>query len=253
MGKNRTLRAGVGGLYSLTVITVLWYHEAVKGKDDNRSGRFVMALLVGCVAGACVGVAMRDFLRPAALDAPPEDSASVVFPAAPSAARLAEWESSPAGQYVAAYQNLNWGAVIAQTLWMQDRLAFVMLGGDGGAEDAREAMEAGLAERTEEGNQLRPEGIEDQYVITPFAAIEAIGSDAGHEDLERPAAGRVWFRAVYPTRVRAPRSPENLAIRSLVFGVNYTEDGYILKANIRGNLDILWDRISLEWDSEIGE
>jgi hypothetical protein len=110
-----------------------------------------------------------------------------------------------------------------------------------------------LQESAPEGNQLRFEGIEDQYVFSPAATLEIAGTDGGRSDLERPAAYRIWILVTYPERRWALLDPDRLAIRSLRVGVNVTHDGFVLKANVIGNLDVQWDSLNYAWPDTMGD
>jgi len=152
-------------------------------------------------------------------------------------------------RYVAAYQTGRWDDVIEVTCWMQERLLRVqMASADPSArEAARAKLRARLDQRSIEENQLRPEGVEDQYVFTADATIETLAVDEGRSDLERAVKNRTWFRVAYPERGRALRDDKGIPIRSLAVGVNVSVDGFVLKGNVIGNLDIDWDSMSSDW------
>ena len=158
-------------------------------------------------------------------------------------------EREAALRYAQALKEGDWETVIDQTLWMRERLDYVRL--EGGGEEAaareREHLARRLAERSPEENQLRPEGVEDQFVFAPGAEIAVAGVDAGRDDLERPVAARTWLRVTYPRQAQALRDAQNLPIRALTAGVNVDEKGYVLKAGVVGNLEIDMDSISRDW------
>jgi hypothetical protein len=215
--------------------------------------RFFLAMAVGAVAGAVLGVALKDRL------ARPRPSAATARDARQNSgeslqAVRAAGENSPALLYARAIQSGDWDAVIDRTYWMQERLRRVQLE-SGTAEmvaAAREALRNRVSERNVSENRLRQEGVEDQYVFAPEAALELVGVDAGRKDLGPAAAQRVWLRVLYPSRGQALRDVQNVPIRALKVGVNVTADGIILKAGIAGNLEI--DRDSIEyWTSGRGE
>ena len=103
------------------------------------------------------------------------------------------------------------------------------------------------SQRLAEGNRLRPEGIEDQYVFAGGVTVTPVGIDAGRDDLERPVKDRTWVRVTFPDRSTALRDEAGLPIRSLVAGINVSEDGFVLKANVVGNLEIDADSIQTFW------
>ena len=170
----------------------------------------------------------------------------VVATVGPPAAPLAD---PVALEYVAAYQQGRLDDIVRLTCWMQDRLGRLRSGSVGPEElaEAVEALEARSRDRSEEGNQLREEGVEDQYVFAAGAVVEAVGMDSGRDDLERPAKDRTWVRITYRARPAALRDEDGLPIRSLVAGINVSEEGLVLKANVVGNLDIAVDSIQTHW------
>jgi hypothetical protein len=152
-------------------------------------------------------------------------------------------------EYVAAYQQGRTDDIVRLTCWMQDRLGRLRsdLANPGDLARAMGALEARSRERTEDGNQLRDEGVEDQYVLAAGAVVKPIGVDQGRDDLERPARDRTWVRITYGHRPAALRDQDGLPIRSLVAGINVSEDGLVLKAGVIGNLDIDWDSLQTQW------
>lgn len=154
-------------------------------------------------------------------------------------------------RYASAIQSGRCDDVIAMTLWMQERLQYVrMTSSDPNEESkAREELCRRWLERTPEGNQLSPEGIEDAYVFTPGAEVTVIGVDDGREDLDKPVRERTWLEVRYPTKFRALHDQEGNPIQSLTVGVNISRDGYVLKAGVLGNLDIDFDSVSYHWTS----
>lgn len=157
-----------------------------------------------------------------------------------------------AKRYASAIQSGHCDDVIAMTFWMQEHLQHVrMTSSDPNEESkAREELCRRWLERTPEGNQLSPEGIEDAYVFIPGAEVTVIGADDGREDLDKPVRERTWLEVQYPTRFRALHDQEGNPIRSLTVGVNISRDGYVLKAGVLGNLDIDFDSVSYRWTSE---
>lgn len=190
--------------------------------------------LWAAVAGAAVGlvcVAGIRLWRHQGPDSPP--------------ATVARMEQSVAWHYARAFQEGNWDYVIDHTLWMQEYLANAAARA-GAAEnglESRLALSRTLGDRSSSGNRLADTGVEDQYVFTPGAVIEVVAHDEGRDDLEQPARERVWLRVQYPDSVHSLFDDMGLPIRSVVVGVNVSEDGYVLKANVEGNLDVDWDGI----------
>jgi hypothetical protein len=162
---------------------------------------------------------------------------------------------NPAALYYArAYQQGAWDDIIAMTCWMQQRLlrVHVQSGNAAAREEERGRLRNRLREWRVEENRLRPEGVEDQYVFTRQAVLEPAGVDAGHLYLEQPAEDRTWIRVTYPTRDQALRNDTGSPIRSLRVGVNVSPDGFVLKANVIGNLDIDRESIWCDWDEAGG-
>ncbi len=157
-----------------------------------------------------------------------------------------------ATRYASAIQSGRCEDVIAMTFWMQERLQYVRMASSSPDEESRERGELcrRTLERTPEGNQLSPEGIEDAYVFTPGARVTVIGADEGHEDLDKPVRERTWLEVQYPAKFSALNDQEGNPIKSLNVGVNISKDGYVLKAGVLGNLDIDFDSVSYRWTSE---
>jgi hypothetical protein len=209
-----------------------------------------MAVGAGAVAGLaawwCVSSSLSE--RPII----PVRVTARILPAGDAATELQAGESiyveSPATRYAQALQENNFDAVIDMTWWMHERLRFseTSLTPPQSLAGVRGELAAGLR-RTIEGNRLRPEGIEDQYIFAPGVELDVVAADAGRNDLVKPAAERVWFRVTYPFAARAPRDEAGRPIRSLVAGVNVSQDGWILKAGVLGNLEIDWDWVSVDW------
>lgn len=156
-------------------------------------------------------------------------------------------------RYVQAYQAQDWDTVIGLTCWMQERLMYVQShSADPSARETERAeLRSELASRPSEGNLLAAEGIEDKYVFTPEAVVKVVDKDEGQADLERPVASRTWFEVTYPQRETALRDERGLPVKSTVVGVSVSTDGFVLKANVIGNLDVDADFVSYAWN--IGE
>lgn len=159
-------------------------------------------------------------------------------------------EDSAAWHYARAYQEGDWNTVLRMTLWAQERLQLIRSSGT--AEDVskeEDALLASFGTRTMVENRLLDTGVDDQYIFTPTAALVFDTVDEGRQDLEMPVARRTWMTVTYPARERALLDSESLPIRSVRVGVNVSHDGYVLKANIIGNLDIDWTSIRYDWPS----
>jgi hypothetical protein len=147
-----------------------------------------------------------------------------------------------AWHYAQAVQQGDWDGVMRRVPWMLERLSHAELNEGGAA--ARAAAQRELVALMEDRspssveNQLLAEGVEDWFVFSPHAVLAAEFVDAGRHDLESPAASRTWIRVIYESPATALRDGFNLPIRSLLAGVNVSESGAILKANVIGNLDI---------------
>lgn len=156
-------------------------------------------------------------------------------------------------QYVEALQEGNCDVAIARILWMNERIEQTRLKNPEQVAEIREELCRSLTDRRIEGNRLAEEGIEDQYVMAPGCSAVPVRVDEGRDDLERPASTRVWVEVTYPRRDRAPVDLEGLPIRRLVAGINMTNDSYVLKASVIGNLEIDFDSISTNWEGIPGE
>lgn len=184
--------------------------------------------------GALTGLALWWYVVSPATVARPRSGNPETTPA------IVDIREATALRYAKAFQEGAWDDVIALTWWMQERLERVAVASSDpeAEEEARRVLRARLRERTVEGNQLRPEGIEDQYIFPAGARLEVVYVDDGHEDLAKPVEKRVWIRVIYPTLHEAPRDLKGDPIRFIVVGVSVSTDGFILKASVVGNLEI---------------
>jgi len=210
--------------------------------NQNRFRRFLIALAIGGIVGAIVGT----FIKQGGVGL----RYSGTSPEAVEEKREGTIEQSIAWQYATAYQEGNWDRVLALTLWAQERLQLVAEEeGEDAAAKERDVLRAAFGTRTLVENYLRDTGVEDQYVFAPGSRIGFDSVDEGREDLELPAATRTWLKVTYPAREKALLDRESVPIHSLRVGINVSHDGYVLKANIVGNLDIDWTSIKYDWPS----
>lgn len=219
----------------------------MRDSGENRPRRFLIALVVGCLLGAVVGLAIKGTLYgKAGSDA----SIRRANAAAGEGTEAAMEQDGVAWQYAHAYQDGNWTRVVELTYWIKDRLAFVARTGT--PEDVaqeRDRLVAQVSTRRITDNQLRDGGAEDQYFFTPGAQLNYILDDSGRDDLAAEVARRTWFNVVFPNREKALLDREGIPIHSIYVGVNVSLDGYVLKAGVIGNLDIDWDSIKYDWPS----
>lgn len=155
--------------------------------------------------------------------------------------------SGIAQRYASAVQAGDCARAIELTWWMQERLRFAIKSGEDAQGSAMEDLCNSLKDRTTDGNHLRPEGIEDQYVFAPLAQVDVSGLDAGRQDLVKPVVERVWMLVSYPVPTQALGDEKGTPIKSLIVGVNVSTDGYVLKAGVIGNLEIDFESISYRW------
>lgn len=150
-------------------------------------------------------------------------------------------------QYVRAYQESDCGAVVDLTWWMKERIAYATKHQGRSEADVRAGLCGAAMTRSPEGNRITPEGIEDQYIFRPGADVTFVGRDPGTEGLAKGTAQRTWLRVNFADESRAPFDSGKRPIRGLTVGVNVSEDGYILKAGIVGNLDIAHETVTTNW------
>lgn len=89
--------------------------------------------------------------------------------------------------------------------------------------------------------------MEDPYVFSPGAKIDYDTIDAGRDDLDGKVARRTWLVVTYPSKDKALLDSDGVPIHSLRVGINVSTDGYVLKGNVIGNLDIDWESIMYDW------
>ena len=166
------------------------------------------------------------------------------------------WDGGLAMRYAKAVQSGDCEDVLRTTAWMVDRLRRVALELPDPAqvETVKQDLCGQIRNRSPEGNALRAEGIEDQYVFAPGARFEVANIDEGRDDLGSPVECRVWLRVTYPSRDKAPLvqveegSSVMQPIREWNVGVNLSRtENVVLKAGVIGNLDIDFDSLAFDW------
>ena len=152
-------------------------------------------------------------------------------------------------RYAVAFRDGKWDDVIEMVFWMREHLNRIRIaeGSPRSENEARETLKRQVSCRFLGENQLRAEGVEDQYVFTPGTQITPLGADAGRKDLSQPVADRTWFRVEFPEDTTALRDENGAAIRALTVGVNVSPSGHVLKAAVIGNLEIDRTTLSFDW------
>lgn len=204
----------------------------VKG-DAQQQRAIIVALVFAALGGLALwywGAPNQELLNPRESDV--EDPLSNLPAARAEFQEIAE-------RYIAGIRDGNCAQVIDLTWWMQERLRR-------NAESAtpqpsqvvRDELCASIQRDDPDGFKLSVEGIDDQYVLTPGIEYTIIGADEGAANLAKLPAERVWAEIRYRADESTPRDENDRAIRVLRVGINISADGYVLKAGIRGNLDI---------------
>lgn len=221
-------------------------------KRPKRGMRYFFAICVGILVGSGMSFALKGYIG--AINDRSEQEERATQRGASETHIMPEAPANDAGmRYAQAVMAGDWETVIAQTLWMRERLAYVAstsAAGDDARQEAIDALAGELSDRAPVEAQLLPEGVEDKYVFSPGAELEWLGQDEGEEELEQPTDRRTLIRVTYPVKSRALRDEANIPIKSLVVGVNLTIEGEVLKANTVGNLDILRETISYAWSAD---
>ena len=158
-----------------------------------------------------------------------------------------EQDSQEAVTYAEAVQAGRCNQIIDMTWWMQERLGIIE---PGEILKAKGDLCKGILNRADEKNEVTPEGVEDQFIFVPGATIEVVGMDRGRTGLAKPTAKRIWMQVRYPVKSTALRDAAGNRIRALVIGMNVSEDGYILKADVVGNLEIDLESFSYDWTTK---
>jgi hypothetical protein len=153
---------------------------------------------------------------------------------------------SIAESYIRAFQAENCAEITRLTWWMQERLLFLQEQTLDETERTRALEEMCTEVRRDRTapHLLTVEGIADQYVLTPQSTFDILGADQSTDKLAKPAAERVWVRVSYPNKAVALKDGKTNPIKSLVIGIHISTDEYILKAGIRGNIEIDLERIA---------
>lgn len=134
------------------------------------------------------------------------------------------------------------------TWWMQERIAYVRQ--TGSAEELAEAR-ANLCEaatsRDSGRRMIGGEGIADQYVFRPESTWRIVRVDEGRDDLSKPVGERAWLKVTHSLKTRAPLDEMGNPIRSMMVGINVSTDNFVLKAGVRGNVEIDFDSFQYDW------
>ena len=224
---------------------MLWYHKNVANSQKKGLPHFLIAVLIGGMAGAVVGVTVKFLISPRA------SSHDSVLGSSTEGAVAQAVQDSAVWKYARACQEGQWAYVVDSTLWMQERLEFVARsGGPESVDEERKLLIEQVSTRSIADNHLAKVGVEDQYVFTPGAVLEFVADDEGRDDLVAPVARRTWLNVTYPLREKALLDRQGFPIRSLYVGVNVSEQGHVLKAGVVGNLDVDWDSINYDWPSK---
>src|SRR5690606_8993551 len=104
--------------------------------------------------------------------------------------------------------------------------------------ELRAEMCATLERADREGYRLTVEGMDDAYLLAPAATYTILGADQGASGLAKNPIERVWMQMDYTTAGVVPRDVNDVPIATLRIGINISADGQVLKAAIRGNLEI---------------
>lgn len=166
-------------------------------------------------------------------------------------------EDEPAAEaamrYAEALRARDCEAVIAQTAWMQDRLERVRLTG---GHEAEAAERTELADRIvawhEEENVLEYEGVKDAYVFAPGCSLALSRPSVEEERVPAKADGieMVWLRVTYPHKQRALRDASGRPLKALTAGVAIDGNGQVVKAALRGNLEIARSSLEYFWPEQ---
>ncbi len=210
----------------------------MKSRRSNGGSNFVAAAVVGALA-ALVIIWIVTFYRE-------KDEIGDVEDEADFAERYSE---SLAVKYAEAVKRGDCETIIEKTWWMQESLevAFEEVGDALDTEEFRGKLCEGATVRNAGENVLTSSGIEDKYLLTPGVEIVPVDADEGGLELARPVGERVWLRLRYPTKLMAPLDSDGNRIREITVGVNISRDGFVLKAEVMGNLEVNWDSVSLDW------
>ncbi|MFA6241687.1 MAG: hypothetical protein WC655_12215 [Candidatus Hydrogenedentales bacterium] len=219
--------------------------------------RVLAAGFTACIGG--VIAALYLIVRMQLIDLPfavPGMTTPVASPAVSTISEVTPTSVGVAMRYAHAVQDGNCDEVLRMAGWMVDRMRRVALESSDPAviKAERDKLCEELGARVVEGNVLRFEGIEDQYVFAPGATMEVVGKDVGRTDLSSPVAYRTWIRVTYPNSRTAPLVQDLEAeaivkpVRAWNVGVNISRaDDTVLKAGVVGNLDIDFDSFSFDW------
>jgi hypothetical protein len=206
-----------------------------------KYGSTVATLTAAIAVGAVMGLGTWYWMvGPSVSIAVPRADANPVHFSAPALT------DHPALHYAEAVQAGDCATVVRLTWWMVEYLENARARDD--ALDAVDRARQRLCDAIEapgEGPQrLVAEGIEDVHLFVPGAEIEPLALEPGSNDLAKPAIECLRLRLSYPQGVAAPRDDEGRRIDSIVVGIHLSEDGYVLKAGIIGNVELDWSSIA---------
>ena len=237
-----------------------WHHKNATGFSwgvSLKPSRWILTAALGVMAGVGFWLWTAPSKSESGMGAAPRPEKAPMLTSNPASSVS---ESGPVAgnpvalRYAAAFQQGAWDEIVDMTCWMRQRLMRVQLetGSAAARQEAHAALVKRVSDRKVEGNRLRPEGIEDQYVFAGDAKIEPAGLDGGHPSLEQPTKDRTWIRVTYCSRRTALRDDKGIPIRSIIAGINVSTGDLVLKANVIGNLDIDRRSISYDWETAGG-
>lgn len=152
-------------------------------------------------------------------------------------------------RYVTAYQTSNCAEVANCTLWVQDRIRKINQESDDTTirESRRSNMCRQLFLHEEGRDRISILGIDDRYLIPVTVKFTIEGADSGRQDLDTPVLERVWGVFTYSDPGTARKNERGESIRSLRAGLNVSTNNLILKGSVRGNWEIDFSSISMQW------
>lgn len=214
--------------------------------------KFLSALLLGAVLGLLIGSFIRMFYTPIRLipeqmkkeyekkkqRSLPFEEENLILP-----------PDHPIITYIRAYQNGNYEQIIQQTLWIQDRIQFLReienKNDDEIQQEIKRIVEQ-LKEKDINENFLTPNGVDDKYLFSSDSTIKVIDIQKNNTEEEDPRIKEKYYLKIeYHKPSTALRNEKQIPIQSLIAVISITENGKVVKTNIKGNAQIIANSIKV--------
>jgi len=142
--------------------------------------------------------------------------------------------------YIEAIQTRDCDYILRVTWWMQERLRNAQAD-DRSRTDLdriKQEMCDSMFQLEKNDYSLSLVGLVDGALFPQGVEWKILGADAGIDSLAKPVLERIWIELTYSGVPNGPKTSQGIPLKSMIAGINISEDQYILKGDIRGNWNI---------------